>query len=458
MARPARFEQATYGFEARCSIQLSYGRTGPFATFFAGLKQPPVTEETDRPRAPAGPQLRLVTAAAGSRDRSAAPHLRYHLARRGTVKYTPPLAVTPASGQVAGAGMQSMAKWRVVVVVAAYAAYLTLFLLLYPSMRTVAVFVTAPVILAAWLHGPLVAIALALLAEPLIVVLVVVLGGPFWDPAMLVADLPGIVALIAVSWVVGRLRNEMQARQRLAQQLVENEQERTASIARLASEIAHRINTPLSSIAGANSVLRRGATRADQVDLHAIISKETSRIARYISRLTRFSKEDPTSLIEDTQRALTMETTSVVFSSQDARRAGEPSSRAGRPRVLVVDSNDTICRMLNYLLDDEFSVETTTRPIEAERMIVAGERFEAIISDMTMAAMTGRQLYFAIKRVEPAQADRMIFMSGDARDPADSEFWETTTNPKLNKPFDADELRDLVRQMCDLPAQAKTSS
>ncbi len=28
LARPARLERATYGFEVRCSIQLSYGRVG----------------------------------------------------------------------------------------------------------------------------------------------------------------------------------------------------------------------------------------------------------------------------------------------------------------------------------------------------------------------------------------------------------------------------------------------
>ncbi len=30
MARPERFELPTLWFEARCSIQLSYGRVGPF--------------------------------------------------------------------------------------------------------------------------------------------------------------------------------------------------------------------------------------------------------------------------------------------------------------------------------------------------------------------------------------------------------------------------------------------
>ncbi len=33
LARPARFERATYGLEVRCSIQLSYGRVIGYSIF-----------------------------------------------------------------------------------------------------------------------------------------------------------------------------------------------------------------------------------------------------------------------------------------------------------------------------------------------------------------------------------------------------------------------------------------
>lgn len=87
---------------------------------------------------------------------------------------------------------------------------------------------------------------------------------------------------------------------------------------------------------------------------------------------------------------------------------------AARGRVLLVDDDVPVCRMLVRLLRDEHEVLVTTDGLDALEMLEAGERFDAIISDINMPSLSGADLQRAVMRFAPEQVDRLIFLTGDS--------------------------------------------
>jgi DNA-binding response OmpR family regulator len=61
--------------------------------------------------------------------------------------------------------------------------------------------------------------------------------------------------------------------------------------------------------------------------------------------------------------------------------------------------------------------------------------------------MSGQELHAAIRSLAPDQASRMIFLTGGAFTPRAMEFLAAVPNPRLDKPFEADQLRLLVREV-----------
>jgi CheY-like chemotaxis protein len=70
-----------------------------------------------------------------------------------------------------------------------------------------------------------------------------------------------------------------------------------------------------------------------------------------------------------------------------------------------------------------------------------------ILCDLMMPRMSGMELYAEVLKISPEQAERMIFMTGGAFTPRAREFLDTTTNPRVDKPFDAASLRAAVNRM-----------
>jgi CheY-like chemotaxis protein len=73
-----------------------------------------------------------------------------------------------------------------------------------------------------------------------------------------------------------------------------------------------------------------------------------------------------------------------------------------------------------------------------------GGRCDGILSDVLMPGMTGMGLYAALSELQPAQAARMIFMTGGAFEPAAAAFLNRQTNPLIEKPFRPAVLRRTV--------------
>jgi PAS domain S-box-containing protein len=115
-----------------------------------------------------------------------------------------------------------------------------------------------------------------------------------------------------------------------------------------------------------------------------------------------------------------------------------------RGRILVVDDEPMIGKALQRSMSEEHEVIATTSASHALETIVAGDRFDVILCDLMMPQMTGMDLHEALVRVAPEQANRMVFLSGGEFTERARAFIDTTSNQRLEKPFDVRQLQALI--------------
>jgi two-component system NtrC family sensor kinase len=144
----------------------------------------------------------------------------------------------------------------------------------------------------------------------------------------------------------------------------------------------------------------------------------------------------------------------LPFGVEEARDAddsglkGEPPLMAvsGR-RVLVVDDEWSIRALLHDILRlDQHSVALASSGLEAADL-VERESFDIIITDMKMPGMDGAEFYRQVRQRDPAQARRIIFITGDTVSPDTRAFLQRVSNPVLSKPFKIGPLRDAIESV-----------
>lgn len=121
-----------------------------------------------------------------------------------------------------------------------------------------------------------------------------------------------------------------------------------------------------------------------------------------------------------------------------------PPSR--RSRILVVDDDPRIGDAVRESLATEHDVVTLTSAFDARHMLMKGEAFDLILCDLMMPSMTGMDLHEELSRAVPAQAARMVFLTGGAFTPRARAFLADVANRRLEKPFDPKGLRRFVRE------------
>ena len=125
--------------------------------------------------------------------------------------------------------------------------------------------------------------------------------------------------------------------------------------------------------------------------------------------------------------------------------SGEPAV-AHRGRVLVVDDEVMMTKVISRTLNREHDVVTTTLAEDALRMIAQGERFDVILCDLMMPRITGMDFHSELLRKAPEQAQRIIFLTGGAFTPHMRSFLDKVENLCLEKPFEPNALRGIVNR------------
>ncbi len=126
-----------------------------------------------------------------------------------------------------------------------------------------------------------------------------------------------------------------------------------------------------------------------------------------------------------------------------------PRSSHRGTRVLVVEDEPTVARLIADVLEDEgLHVDTLLDGREALAR-AARESYELVICDMKMPGLAGQQLYESLARVGNPLKDRFLFMTGDVIARQTHEFLERNCLPHMAKPFRVEELTEKVFGLLD---------
>jgi len=121
--------------------------------------------------------------------------------------------------------------------------------------------------------------------------------------------------------------------------------------------------------------------------------------------------------------------------NQAARRRG---------RVLVIDDEPLVAKVVSRSLDSEHEVIGLDRSAEALALVLGGERFDVILCDLMMPEMSGMDFYQELCVHAPQQASVVVFLTGGAFTPRARRFLDEIPNRWLEKPFDPVALSSLV--------------
>ncbi len=140
---------------------------------------------------------------------------------------------------------------------------------------------------------------------------------------------------------------------------------------------------------------------------------------------------------------VTLPVAQATVEAPDAEEIGRDSRRR-RGTVMVIDDDALVSSFVRRALTAEHEVIVEDCGENGLTRIQRGERFDLILCDVMMPQMTGLELYDLVSAIAPEQAKRIVFITGGAFSGSMQRVLEATGNPRLDKPFHADLLRELV--------------
>ena len=130
-----------------------------------------------------------------------------------------------------------------------------------------------------------------------------------------------------------------------------------------------------------------------------------------------------------------------------AEPAAEEPHRVARAKILVVDDEPAVLKLLSQLLADEgHHVETVDNADNAVEM-VNRRSYSLILLDIKMPGMSGIELYKHFQKEDKSLARRIVFITGDVMGAGTQAFISRTKAPYITKPFDADQLKKEINRI-----------
>jgi DNA-binding NtrC family response regulator len=127
-----------------------------------------------------------------------------------------------------------------------------------------------------------------------------------------------------------------------------------------------------------------------------------------------------------------------------------------KPRLLFVDDEERIVRVLEALFRSEFDVVTTTHPIEALELTKTNN-FQVIVSDQRMPDMLGVDLLSRVKMLSPNSVRILLTGYSDLTAIVGS-INEGEIFRFVNKPWDTSAFRQIVREAAEISRDSESAS
>jgi CheY-like chemotaxis protein len=201
------------------------------------------------------------------------------------------------------------------------------------------------------------------------------------------------------------------------------------------ARVAHGINNPLTAvIANLDTALRELDGLPDKSESHRLIVERLGDARDAACRIHRV-------VLDLTRRD---ELSGSVLAVPFMALAHEGAVPKRRGRVLVVDDEQLITNAVRRLLSVQHDVTTAACGMEALSRLNGGERFDVIVCDLMMPAMTGMALHARLHALAPDQATKMVFLTGGTYTDDARAFLDRIPNVRVEKPFDPRSLKSLV--------------
>jgi CheY-like chemotaxis protein len=139
-----------------------------------------------------------------------------------------------------------------------------------------------------------------------------------------------------------------------------------------------------------------------------------------------------------------------VIEPETEPKVEEPDTLpTGTERILFVDDKQSLVKMVRQILERlGYEVETKINPIEALELFRSGpDRFDLVITDMTMPQMTGQKLVKEILNIRPDMP--IILCTGFSEKISEEKAGEVGINALVFKPFVIRDFSLTVRKVLD---------
>jgi nitrogen fixation negative regulator NifL len=113
-------------------------------------------------------------------------------------------------------------------------------------------------------------------------------------------------------------------------------------------------------------------------------------------------------------------------------------------RILVVDDEPDVAGVLTDLLKAAHEQVDTASDGRAALERIEQADYDLILCDVRMPGLDGPELYRALRLKHPELLSRFVFLTGDTLNPESRDFVQHTGAPCLSKPFDFDDVYQVI--------------